>query len=324
MGFMAQSEETNILFQVKSIGDRFIDLAQALTVINKKQYHQTSSKGVPLCYAYTIQSIHQDAPFPILTLPRTWVVRNSVTKLHAGWKKQMKDAGFRLKDLSPYGRRLRIAFTDTAVDTNGIADDYIEPYNQQSYSTDGNLSAVFQEYTTPDGTDVDYGTASEVTTIVVPSDTEGNAPMELPACMLSSTAGATTTRFRVVGQYLRSRNVMREDQTPEESSLDPSNFMVRLFSGAQPETDEILTEAQEFQEVRPYTMELDASANFAAECETTSPCNVFDQNTGAGEISVVSGVAPLGLLCLGDIDGSGSTTAQLDQFMITVHAIYEM
>jgi hypothetical protein len=309
---------------VKTGGDRFIDLAQALTVINKKQYHQTSSKGVPLCYAYTIQSIHQDAAFPVITLPRTWCVRNSIVKLHAGWRKQMKDSGFKLKDLSPYGRRLRVAFTDDAVHPSGQPLVYLEPYNQQSLSTDGSLSAVFQEYTSPDGATVNYSLASEYTTIVVPSDAEGTAPMELPACMLSQTTGATSSHFRVVGQYLRSRNMMREDQSPDDSTLDPSNFLVRLFSGAQPETDEIITEAQEFQDVRPYTMELDSSANFAAEFETSSPCNVFDQNTGAGEISVVSGVAPLGLLCLGDIDGSGSTTTALDQFIITVHAIYEM
>jgi len=279
---------------------------------------------VPLCYAYTIQSIDQGENFPILTLPKTWCVRNSVVKLHAGWKKQMKDAGFSLKDLSPYGRRLRIAFTDDAVDAGtGKADEYIEPFYQSATETGGNLSAVFTAYDTDAGDTVSYDIASEYTVIVVPSSTEGAAPMELPAVMLSGSTTATLDYFRVVGQYLRSRNVMREVQTPTDSSLSPANYMVRLFSGAQPETDEIITEAQEYQDVRPYSMELDSSDNFSAEFETVTHQS-FDENTGAGEISVISGVAPLGLLCLGDADGSGRITTQNDRFLITVHAIYEM
>ncbi len=322
MAHMA-TEEQQILLQVKTGGQRFVDLAQCLTVINKKQYHQTSRKGVPLCYAFTIQSIVQGEAFPILTLPKTWCVRNSVTKLYAGWRKQMKDAGFRLSDLSPYGRRLRLGFTDSAVDdTTGYLSGSIEPYYQSATSGDGTPQPVFEPYDTDSGFEVTYSIAGEVTTIVVPSDTEGSAPMELPAVMLSESTGATTTRFRAVGQYLRSRNVMREDQSPDDSSLDPANFLVRLFSGAQPETDEILTEAQEFQEVRPYTMELDGSSNFASEFETST---YIDLNTMSTTNSgMYSGVAPLGLICLGDIDGTGDTTTAADQFLVTVHAIYEM
>lgn len=234
----------------------------------------------------------------------------------------MKDAGFRLQDLSPYGRRLRFGFDDSAVSNAGLLEDYIQPHTQKSTSSDGVLGAVFTEYETPDGTTVGYDIAGEVTTIVVPSDTEGTAPMELPAVMLSAATSATTSRFRAVGQYLRSRNVMAEDQNPDDSSLNPANFLVRLFSGAQPETDEILTEAQEYQEVRPYTMELDSSENFASEFETSTYIDLDTMSTTNS--GMYSGVAPLGLICMGDVDGSGQTTAANDQFLITVHAIYEM
>ena len=321
MAYMA-TEEQQILLAVKTGGDRYVDLSQCLTVINKKQYHQTSSKGVPLCYAFTIQSIVQGEPFPVLTLPRTWCVRNSVTKLYAGWRKQMKDAGFRLKDLSPYGRRLRLGFTDDAVSTAGALESFIQPHTQPSSSADGILKAVFTEFTTTEGLTVSYAVAGEVTTVVVPSDTEGSAPMELPAVVLSQSAGATTSKFRAVGQYLRSRNVMSEDQVTTDSAFDPDNFLVRLFSGAQPETDEILTEAQEFQEVRPYTMQLDSSSNFASEFETSTYVDLDTMSTTNS--GVYSGVAPLGLICLGDIDGDGDVTTTGDTFLVTVHAIYEM
>ena len=115
---------------------------------------------------------------------------------------------------------------------------------------------------------------------------------------------------------------MREDQQPDDSTLDPSNFMVRLFSGAQPETDEIITEAQEFQDVRPYTMELDASDNFGPEFQTVTSYNIDALSATSNQDVHIE--APLGLLCIGDIDGTGVTTAQGDQFLVTVHAIYEM
>jgi len=317
-------EQTTFLVKVKAAGGRYLDLAQALTVCNQKQMHQVNSKGKPYCYSVTVRALTLAASngIPVLTLPNTWIVKNSVTKTSAGWKKQMRDAGFKQKDLSPYARRLRIGFDDAAVDSAGGALSNLEPYTQHSDSDSGALVPVFTTYTTDDGTSVSYPKASEVTVLVIPSDTEGSAPMEIPAVMLSASQGATSSHFRVVGQYLRSRNVMREDQQPDDSTLDPSNFMVRLFSGAQPETDEIITEAQEFQDVRPYTMELDSSANFGPEFQTATSRSI--DTISATTYDSVTVEAPLGLLCLGDIDGSDTTTAADDVFEITVHAIYEM
>ncbi len=317
-------EQTSFLVKVKTAGDRYIDCAQALTVCNQKQMHQVNSKGRPYCYTVTVRALTAGASagVPVLTLPNTWIVKNSVTKTSAGWKKQMKDAGFKQKDLSPYARRLRVGFDDSSIAADGTAQDFLEPYTQPSFSGDGIMTPVFTAYTTDTGVGVSYSSVSEVTTLVIPSDTEGTAPLEIPAVMLSSDTGATSSHFRVVGQYLRSRNLMREDQQPDDSVLDPSNFMVRLFSGAQPETDEIIGEAQEFQDVRPYTMELDSSANFGPEFQTATSRHI--DTISATSYDSVTLEAPLGLLCIGDIDGSGDATAQNDIFEITVHAIYEM
>jgi hypothetical protein len=318
------SEQKKFLVQVKTNGDRFIDLASCLTVVNQKQMHQVNGKGKPYCYSVSIRALTVGASsgIPILSLPNTWVVKNSVTKTSAGWKKQMKDAGFNLRDLSPYGRRLRLGFQDSAVTATGAADNSIQPYTQSSASGDGVLTPVFTSYTDDAGIAVTYDDVASVTTLVIPSDAEDTAPMEMPGVMLSSGTSATTSIFRAIGQYLRSRNVMREDQQPDDSVMDPANFMVRLFSGAQPETDEILTEAQEFQDHRPYTMELDASGNFGPEFQTVTSYNIDVLSATTNQDIHVE--APLGLLCLGDIDGSGTTTASGDLFEVTVHAIYEM
>ena len=317
------SEQKKFLVQVKTNGDRFIDLASCLTVVNQKQMHQVNGKGKPYCYSVSIRALTVGASsgIPILSLPNTWIVKNSVTKTSAGWKKQMRDAGFKLRDLSPYGRRLRLGFQDSAVDSAGLADNSIQPYTQASSSGDGVLTPVFTSYDDDAGTSVTYDDVASVTTLVIPSDTEGTAPMEMPGVMLSSDTGSTTSIFRAIGQYLRSRNVMREDQQPDDSVMNPANFMVRLFSGAQPETDEILTEAQEFQDHRPYTMELTAG-NFGPEFQTATSYNIDTLSATTNQDVHIE--APLGLLCLGDIDGSGTTTASGDLFEVTVHAIYEM
>jgi len=318
------SEQNKFILKVKTGGHRYVDLASCLTVVNQKQMHQVNSKGKPLCYSVTVRGLTVGAAdgIPVLSLPNTWIVKNTVTKTSAGWKKQMKDAGIRQSDISPYGRRLRLAFDDNAVDSNGKAANFLQPHTQESKSTDGALAPVFTSYTAPDGTSVEYGDVASVTTLVIPSDAEDTEPMEMPGVMLSASTSATTSIFRAIGQYLRSRNVMREDQQPEDSSMDPTNFMVRLFSGAQPETDEILTEAQEFQDHRPYTMELDSSSNFGPEFQTATSYNIDELS--ATTYSDVTVEAPLGLLCLGDVDGSGTTTSANDLFEITVHAIYEM
>ena len=318
------AEQNKFLVQVKTAGDRYIDLASCLTVINQKQMHQVNTKGKPLCYSVSVRALTVAASggIPVLSLPTTWIVKNAVTKTSAGWKKQMRDAGIRQSDLSTYGRRLRLAFDDAAVDSDGKALHLLQPYNQASSTTDGNLTPVFTSYTDDAGTAVTYADVASVTTLVIPSDAEGSAPMEMPGVMLSGSTTATTSIFRAIGQYLRSRNVMREDQQPDDSIMDPANFMVRLFSGAQPETDEILTEAQDFQDHRPYTMELDASGNFGPEFQTATSYDI--DALSASTYPDVTIEAPLGLLCLGDVDGSGTTTASNDLFEITVHAIYEM
>jgi len=321
---MGRPEQSSFLLKVKTEGDRYVDISQCLTATNQKQMHQVNSQGKPYCYSVTIRALVVDeaAGIPILSLPNTWIVKNSVIKTSAGWKKQMRDAGFKQSDLSPYARRIRIGFDDANSGPDGSAVGFIQPHVQPSNSDGGDLVPVFTNYDLPDGTEVAWGRAGEFTTLVIPSDTEGTAPMELPAVMLSATSGVTSAFFRVIGQYLRSRRGMREDQQPDDSILSPTNFMVRLFSGAQPETDEIIAEAQEFQDVRPYTMELDGSDNFGPEFQTVTSFNIDVLSATSNQDVHIE--APLGLLCIGDIDGSGVTTATDDQYLVTVHAIYEM
>ena len=95
-----------------------------------------------------------------------------------------------------------------------------------------------------------------------------------------------------------------------------SSKMFRMFSDAQPETDEIIVELEEYQEFRPYSENSQYKYQDWGAIQTPSSANVR---------STVHVKAPCGLIQIGDLgtDTSGST-AQSDQFLITVHAIYEM
>ena len=311
---MAQSEQTTMLFQVKTAGTKHIDLATAMGVSNCKQYHQFSKAGRPLCYEATIECIKSGA-VAVATAPATYCVVNSLVQTSAAWNSQIKRTGIAKKKLlSRYGQRLRVGLIDDAVLDDGRAALWLEPYSSSSY---GDAPATSYDATeeTPGGSDPTYNEIAEVTTLVVPGDSEDDEPTEEPVVVLSGGTADSTTRFRTVREWTQSR--MGTALEPDEGrEVVTSSKMFRMFSDAQPETDEIIVELEEYQEYRPYSNNSEYKYQDWGTIQTPSGDNVR---------STVHVKAPCGLVQLGDLgtDTSGST-AQNDQFLITVHAIYEM
>jgi len=295
---MAQLEQTTMLFQVKTAGHKFIDLATAMGVSNCKQYHQFSKAGRPLCYEATIECIKSGAVL-VATAPVNYCVTNSLVQTSAAWNSQIKRTGIAKKKLlSRYGQRLRVALIDTAIDDNGKADLYIEPYSSSSYG-DAVVPTYDTTETTPGGADPSYGDIAEVTTLVVPGDTEDDEPTEEPVVILSGGTGASSTRFRTVREWTESR--MGTALEPDEGrEVVTSSKMFRMFSDAQPETDEIIVELEEYQEFRPYSENSQYKYQDWGAIQTPSSANVR---------STVHVKAPCGLIQIGDLgtDTSGST-----------------
>jgi len=309
-------EATTILFNCKNAGglvDKHIDLSVAMGVANCKQYHQFTKSGRPLCYEATVECI-KSGPVAVGTAPTNYCITNSLVQASAAWNSQIKRTGIKRKKLlSRYGQRLRVGLIDDAVMDDGTAQFPIQPYSTQTYGD--SILTSYKTQTNEAGDNVTYAQIGEVTTFVVPGDSEDDEPTEEPVVILSQTAADVTTRFRTVKEWTESRQGTAVE--PDEGrEVTTSSKMFRMFSDAQPETDEIIVELDEYQEFRPYSDNAQYKYQDWGTIQTPQ---------GTGQRSVVHVKAPCGLIQIGDLgtDAAGSTAAN-DQFLVTVHAIYEM
>lgn len=322
-----QTQEGVLLFETTGSAESYIDLSSAMTAVNRKQYHQFTRKGVPLCYEVTIHQeiTNGDAISSIQVAPNTWTTRNACVKTSAAWKRQLKDAGIKLSDLSKYGRRLRIPL-DAGMSAAGTGwmYDYFSP--MQWNVTDSALENVFETYTAPDSSVVNYGTAAEFTRFVIP-DEDGGDSVEMNLSLLGYSGSVTANNyFGVIDEYLGSRGGVTDTPDSGQQTPDADNLLQRMFSSAQPSTDEIIVALDEFQEHRPYP---DGQNDATATPPTASNLACLSTLAGyiqgyrsradgtAGAPHSVTLKAPLGLI---KILGS----ANKDQWVVTIHAIYEM
>jgi len=328
MGLMGKhTEEAVLYFITTASAETYIDLSSAMTVINRKQYHQFTRKGVPLCYEVTIREVstNGDPITQVLTAPNNWTTRNACVKTSAAWKKQLKDAGIKLSDLSKYGRRLRIALdADMSSSSNGSLIDEFQPmgYNVTEGADEGRM----EPYTTPADSEVSYGLAGEFTRVTIPDEAGGDS-VEMNLCLLgkSGSVGANNY-FSVIDQYLGSRGGIIDEPASGQQLPDSENLLQRMFSSAQPSTDEIIEALEDFGEYRPYPDgELDATATPPTSSNLSNIAHVGGFLQGprsradgtAGADQSVHVKCPLGIIKL-------LGNANKDAFLVTVHAIYEM
>ncbi len=324
---MAQhTEEATLYFTTTGEAENYIDLSSAMTAVNRKQYHQFSRKGIPLCYEVTIHEIitNGDTISMVWVAPNTWTTRNACVKTFAAWKKQLKDAGIKMKDLSKYGRRLRIPLV-AGMSANGTGAMYDHYPPRQENLTDGVVEDVFEQYTAPDGTNVTYAGAAEFTRFVIPDEAGGDS-VEMNLALLGySGSVAANNYFGVIDEYLGSRGGVTDTPDSGQQTPDADNLLQRMFSSAQPSTDEIIEALDEFQEHRPYPDgENDATATPPTASNLVCMATVAGSIQGyrsradgtAGAPHSVTCKAPLGLIKL--------NAANKDEFIVTVHAIYEM
>jgi len=333
MGFMA--EIAQLWFAPGGTTEDYFDLSSALTAANRKQYHQVSKRGRPLCYDVTVE--HKEASaagadVSWMTAPNNWTVRNAVVKLSAAWKHQLKEAGIRQRDVSKYGRRLRLAF-DKGMSTSGTGAMYgvCSPVGRSV--SDGSNVELFEDYTTPAGDTVTYEGANEFTRLAIPDEVGAGDSVEMNTALLGySESVGGNAYFGVVDEYLGSRGGVTDKPDSASQTPDATNLLQTLFSSTQPSTDEVIEAIEDYQEYRPYADgQLDATATpptASKLCETAT----YHGKTSAGFVAEVPSPAaavphpnanfvsmkcPLGLIKTEGI-------ANKAQFKITVHAIYEM
>jgi hypothetical protein len=279
--------------------DVYIDIAACLTAVNRKQYHQVTAKGDPLCYTVTVTNIHSDAPLRFCTAPNTWTTANAVKKTAVGWKEQMKNSNIRMSELPTYARRFRAAFNfrsvDPGVDTQ-ILKDHMCP--------DGcNTDRLFTPYYAPDSSTITYENANDVTLLALDDDALGDYKAVLVG---NTSSGAGGRFFGMIYEYLKSRRNMREESDPTTEFPDTDGLMNTLFATSEELADDVTGAVDEYMRARPYS-EHDASLAMWAAQVTEATTNYRETFS-----------APLGLIAL------DSSWAEDDEFIIDVEAVYEM
>jgi hypothetical protein len=277
--------------------DVYLDIAAALTAVNRKQYHQVTAKGDPLCYTVTITNLRSTDPLKVCTAPNTWTTRNAAKKTAVGWKAQMKHAGIRLSELPTYARRFR-AFYDSSAHGAGA--------NQQGLlnhlvpdGCDG--TRLFTPYDAPDGTSISYATSNEGVMVSI-DDLASNY-----RCSLLGATNAGGTSFGMIHEYLKSRRNMREETDMATEFPDDDGIMNTLFAVSEELADNIVGAVDDYNVQRPYSEDNAEEAVFAAEvtAATTNYKETFS--------------APLGLLKF-----TNESFADKDEFIVDVEAVYEM
>jgi len=277
-------------------GDIYLDIASCLTAVNRKQYHQCTAAGDPLCYTVTVTNLSSTKPLEFCTAPNTWTTKNAAKKTAVGWKAQLKHAGLRISELPTYARRFRCAYDSNAISglTGQSLDNHLVPDG-----CDG--LRLFTGYDAPDGSSITYGTSNEVVLLPV----KGEAGPDMRACLLNSTSA---NNFGMIHEYLKSRRNMREETDMSTEFPDADGLMNTLFSVSEELADDIVDAVDDYNIARPYT-------------ETNAELPMKQAYTVSGTTNYTETFsAPLGLI---KIVGAFPMSVG-DTFLVDVEAVYEM
>jgi hypothetical protein len=309
---MAQIAQKRLYFKIgatssteNDAGDVYLDIAAALTAVNRKQYHQFTAKGDPLCYTVTVSDVRTSKGLHICTAPNTWTTRNAAKKTAVGWKKQLKNAGIRLSELPTYARRFRCAyeFGAHASGANGQG-----LYNHLvPDSCEG--ARLFTTYDAPDGTAITYSTSNEI--VMVPIGSEA-VPGEAYRMALLGDTDSANTSFGMIFEFLKSRRNMREETDMATEFPDDDGLMNTLYAVSEELADDVVEAVDDYNISRPYT-ESDANVAMTGAVVQANVANYTETFS-----------APLGLLKFKPPAAQSAAFVDGDEFIIDVEAVYEM
>lgn len=300
---MAQASQTRLKFLTGNADNEsttYIDLAAALTAVDRKQYHHVSADGTALAYHFTITPAKAEVSLDWCVMSNSWTTANAVKMAANGWKAQLKHAGIRHSELPPYGRRARFALATGSYATG--TGSLLAHYVPMSCSD----KKMFTNFTAPAGA-VTYEGANEVTRVPV-TDSFGDLAEEL-IMSLSGESNVALKQFGVIAEYLKGRRNMGTQPTlPDEEFPDKDGYMLQLYSTAEELSDDIIDTVDDYGIFRPY----DEEAAYAL----VSGGAV--SSTGSERMPIsMDGVAPCGLIKI-------NNSAANDAFYVDVHAIVEM
>ena len=276
-----------------------IDIAACLTAVNRKQYHQCTASGDPLCYTVTVTNIHSNSPLVFETAANTWTTKNAAKKTAVGWKKQMKNAGIRMSELPTYARRFRAALSFRGVDDGANTQHLL--HHMCPDGADG--KRLFTPYSAPDGGAVNYENANDVALLALD---DGGDDWKCVLTGNTNDAGSGARYFGMIYEYLLSRRNMREESDPSTEFPSTTGKMNTLFATSEELADDVTGAVDQYMIARPYS-ESDAPDTVWAASTTQATTNYRETFS-----------APLGLIRL------STGWVEDDEFIIDVEAVYEM
>ena len=314
-----QTEQRKMFFSI--VGDEddgYIDLAACMTAANRKQYHQVTSDGNPLAYRCTV--VASKGPVQLFAAQMGFITGNAVKMTAQGWLAQMRHANIKRKDLPRYGKRPRFALEagawseDHAFRAGASVTTISELHLQPMYGNDIATDLYFPDagYLASDGMTVlykakspptlDFVCANMISTVVT------GALTEKPLVLL----GNVGLEFNVINEYRHGR---RSPADVDISDTIPEGEMSNLFSIAEESSDEIEAGLEEYMDWTPYVPDQVVTSPFDELTQVADVSNITSATTQYPPIAEVFD-APLGLLKIKGV--------ALNQFVITVEAIYEM
>lgn len=189
---MLETAETDIWFDVEGEGLYYIDIAQCLSLMNRRFYRQGMQ------YVVNDMEVISDGVSELLVyrLPHTWVVASAWEKCMRNWKEQQDDAAEQAgtESLAARYRDFKV-YMDSIHAQAGFASNAL-PRAFATTMGDGNGSAL--------PTDVDYDWS--VSEIVIPNDTTvGNTTERTFHMIGADTTAPTPDSAGMIHAYAESR-----------------------------------------------------------------------------------------------------------------------
>ena len=306
MGNMAQIAQKRLYFKIGSASttendsdDVYLDIAAALTAVNRKQYHQFTKSGDPLCYTVTLTALLSSKPLIACTAANTWTTKNAAKKTAVGWRTQLENSNVKMSELPTYAKRFRCGF-----DSGMVASGAGEQSLQNHLVPDGcDGTRLFTPFDAPDGTSITYADSNEIALLELIDGSDDFKPV-----LMGVSDPSSEMSFGMISEYLLSRRNMREESDPTTEFPDSTGLMNTLFAETEVLADDVTKVASEYNIARPYS-EANAYESVMAGYVVEATPNYSETFS-----------APLGLIKFtGDF-----ALPEGAEFIVDVEAVYEM
>ena len=298
--------EQNTLFFKATGTQKHLDLAAALSAINRKQYHHTK-KLRPLAYHVRAQAVDlASGTIKFSTAANTWTTKNALTMFGAKYRDHLKMNGIKVSDLYTYAREIRYALTtaETGFTHSSGGDGFAgSPVLTAEFPSDWSENTIYADYNLSDGDTFTnaYQNSNELTMVSLP-ETAADGEPETLVPSLTGTSSHGDNKIAVIPEYLNSRRNSPDEERESLRLPDDTSLMHRLGSAQDEHADDAIRALEMIGEFKPYN---EAGANML----------VPQGFLGAvGDYS--SFVAPCGLIQVDCADNA--------EYLITVSAITEM